>query len=43
MLAATALAIFFLPVTYYVIERLSGRRKATAELPIATAAAAPAR
>jgi HAE1 family hydrophobic/amphiphilic exporter-1 len=25
MLAATALAIFFIPVTYYVIERLAGR------------------
>jgi len=35
MLAATLLAIFLIPVTYYMVERLSGRgRREAAAIPI---------
>ena len=30
MLAASAIAIFFIPVTFYIVERLSSRRRAPA-------------
>ena len=33
MLAASAIAIFFIPVTFYVVERLSSRRRAPAPAP----------
>jgi HAE1 family hydrophobic/amphiphilic exporter-1 len=33
MLAASGIAIFFIPVTFYVVERLSSRRHATAQAP----------
>jgi len=33
MLAATALAIFLIPATFYVVEKLSGKKHAPGVLP----------
>jgi HAE1 family hydrophobic/amphiphilic exporter-1 len=42
MLAASGIAIFFIPVTFYVVERLSSRGHVTPKAPQPEAQAAPA-
>ena len=42
MIAASGIAIFFIPVTFYVVERLSSRRHVTPQAPQPEPQAAPA-
>jgi HAE1 family hydrophobic/amphiphilic exporter-1 len=40
MMAASGIAIFLIPVTFYVVEKLAGRRKRAPEPPAQSAASA---